>query len=100
MKVLQYACLFILGFLKRIYWTLPTLILDPFDLAERLFNVDYNIPLWAVWSLFALGCMTAFVLTYHELRKGTVSKFFSKRNDSIFFNKKIIEAIQHAYSFK
>jgi len=100
MKVIQSAFLFILGFLKRIYWILPTLILDPFGLVERFFNINYDIPLVAIWSIFALGCMIAFVLTYNELRVGNVVKFFAKRPDSIFFNKEIIEVIQHAYSFK
>ncbi len=57
------------GTLKRIYWLVPTLFLDPFDLAERYFDVTYEVPQWLMWSLGAGGLFVAVSLTYHELRK-------------------------------
>jgi len=68
MELFKSLRLFILGVMKRIYWLLPTLILDPFDLIERLLNVNYDIPQWAIWTLFTIGLMIAIILTYHELR--------------------------------
>ncbi len=100
MKVVQSVGSFIVGFCKRIYWTLLALIADPFGLAERLFNFDFKFPNWAIWSLFALGCMIAFILTFNDIRKKIVVKYFSKRKDYKLFNMEVIKAIQDAYSFK
>jgi hypothetical protein len=73
MELLKSIRLFLWGIIKRIYWILPTLILDPFDLAKRIFNINYNMPQWSVWTLFVLGCLIACILTYHELRLKTVA---------------------------
>ncbi len=68
MELFKSLRLFVIGIVKRLYWILPTMLLDPFDLIERLFNVNYDVPQWAVWSLFAAGLMVAIVLAFHELR--------------------------------
>lgn len=73
MELLKSTKLFIWGIIKRIYWVLPTLILDPFDLAKRIFNINYDLPRWSVWTLFVLGWLVAGILTYHELRLKTVA---------------------------
>ena len=62
MKVLNYVFLFVLGFCKRIYCILPTLLLDPFDLAKKLLNKNYDVPDEFVWSVFAIGCIVALTL--------------------------------------
>jgi hypothetical protein len=68
MELLKSIRLFFWGVIKKLYWLLPTVILDPFDLAKRLFNVNYNVPQWSIWALFVIGWLFAMVLTYHELR--------------------------------
>ena len=73
MELFKSLRLFVIGILKRIYWILPTLVLDPFDFIERLLNVNYDVPLWAIWTLFTIGWMIAIVLTYHELRMQKVA---------------------------
>jgi hypothetical protein len=73
MELLKSLCFFITGVFKRIYWILPTLILDPFEIAEKLFGVNYDVPRWAIWSLFAAGWVVAILLTYHELRMQKVA---------------------------
>ena len=64
---------FTIGVFKRIYWILPTLILDPFEIAEKLLGVSYDVPQWAIWLLFAAGWVVAILLTYHELRMQKVA---------------------------
>lgn len=61
------------GILKRIYWLIPVLFLDPFDFAERWFNVTYEAPQWLMWVLVAIGFAIAITLTYHELRTQKVN---------------------------
>lgn len=68
MEILKSFCDLCVGILKRIYWLLPTLITDPFDVLERL-GVYMNVPQWASWLLFYLGLAVAITLTYHELRQ-------------------------------
>lgn len=68
MELLKSIRFFLWGVIKRIYWILPTLILDPFDLAKRVFNINYGMPQWSIWTLFVLGWLIACILTYHELR--------------------------------
>ena len=55
------------------YWLLPALLLDPFDLAERLFKVNYDVPQWLAWVLAGFGIFIAMLLTYHELRMQKVT---------------------------
>ena len=73
MKLLESLGLFLRGIFKRIYWILPTLLLDPFDLLERLWGISYEVPQWAIWTLFAIGWLIASLLTYHELRMQKVA---------------------------
>jgi hypothetical protein len=73
MEHLKSLRLLVIGVLKRIYWILPTLLLNPFDIVERLFNVSYEVPQWAIWSLFAAGWVVAILLAYHELRMQKVA---------------------------
>src|SRR4030043_140158 len=68
MELLRSLQFLSMGVLKRIYWLLPTLLLDPFDLVERLCKVSYEVPQWAIWTLFSLGWAIAITLTYHDLR--------------------------------
>ena len=69
MELLRSISFFLSGTLKRVQWYLPPLLLDPFDIAERLFKVNYPPPQWLAWFLFGLGWFIAIILTYHELRK-------------------------------
>ncbi len=69
MELLKSAGLFFLGILKRIYWLLPTIFLEPIDLVGRLRGVNLNLPQWLNWALFILCWLIAITLTYHELRK-------------------------------
>ena len=69
MGVFESARLFAKGILKRLYWLVPTLFLDPFDFAERYFGVMYEPPQWVVWVLLLIGFIIAGTLTYHELKK-------------------------------
>lgn len=69
MELLRSLAFFARGILKRIYWLLPALLLDPFDLARTLFGISYDAPLWMIWLLVGTGLFIAGALTYHELRK-------------------------------
>ncbi|MBI4283123.1 MAG: hypothetical protein HY663_01475 [Chloroflexi bacterium] len=68
MEILKSAISLICGTIKRVQWYLPPLLLDPFDVVERLWGVSYPIPQWVAWALFGLGWFVAIVVTYHELR--------------------------------
>lgn len=57
------------GIIKRLYYVVPALLLDPLDLADRLFEIQYAPPKPLMWSLFGIGLFIAVALTYHELRK-------------------------------
>ncbi|MCK9526115.1 MAG: hypothetical protein M0R49_09350 [Limnochordia bacterium] len=56
------------GVIKRLYWLAPTLLADPFDIAERWFGVMYEAPWWLVWVLVGIGIFIATLITYHDLR--------------------------------
>jgi len=60
--------LFIAGIIKRIYWLIPALFLDPIDLLERIFGEAMNTPSWIGWLLIGLAMFIATFLTYHDLR--------------------------------
>ena len=68
MSLLTSAVSLLAGIGKRIYWLLPALLLDPFDIVEQLFNVTYEIPMLVAWGLAGGGLFVATVLTFHELR--------------------------------
>lgn len=59
---------FVVGILKRIYWVLVAVLVDPFGLLER-FGVNYTPPDWLTWVLVGVGFLIAGGLTYHDLRK-------------------------------
>ena len=59
---------FLFGIIKRFWLLLPTLLSDPFDIAERWFNMQYVAPPYMFWLLLSLGCLAAAIMTYHELR--------------------------------
>ena len=52
---------------KRVWALIPALLLDPFDLYERLFGVNWNPPLWLMWTIFGVGLFVAAWLTYREI---------------------------------
>jgi hypothetical protein len=58
---------FLLGILKRIYWLLPLLLSDPFDILDK-WGIKVVLPSLLVWILTGLGFFIACFLTYHELR--------------------------------
>ena len=55
------------GIAKRVYWLLPALLSDPFDIAERWFDMTYTAPPYLVWILVSVGLAIASFLTYREL---------------------------------
>ena len=91
MELLKSIRLFLWGIIKRIYWLLPTLVLDPFDLLER-FNVSYQPPQWSIWILFSLGWFVAMALTFHELRMKSISSSEDIDNEKTIYSKLSNEA--------
>jgi len=73
MEYWRSAWSFFCGVCKRAVWFVPPLVLDPFDIAGRVFNVDWIVPQWVALSLFILGWIIAIILTYHELRVQNIS---------------------------
>ena len=61
---------FLLGILARIYWLIPSLLSDPFDIAERWFGVNYIAPPNMFWILLLVGFFIASFLTYFHDIKG------------------------------
>jgi hypothetical protein len=63
------------GVIRRFYYWLTSLLLDPFDLAEKLLGVTYfPLPNFAIWSLFGIGLFAAVAHTHYEIwQKQTVS---------------------------
>jgi hypothetical protein len=85
-----------LGVIKRCFWLLSLLILESFDLAERLLGVDpldladealekQGIIFSAdsiVWSLFGFGLFLAVALTYYEVwQKQTIRKLAKAKRE-------------------
>ena len=68
MELLKSSYLLLWGIIKRLYYVAPSILLDPFDFAGRLFKVNYDPPQWMAWFLFCVGLALAILLTYHELR--------------------------------
>ena len=66
------AWLFLCGVCKRAAWFIPPLVLDPFDIAGKVFGMSWIVPQWSALSLFVLGWIIAIILTYHELRMQNV----------------------------
>lgn len=59
---------FLWGIIKRCYWVIPSLLTDPFDIAERL-GMTCPVPSYLFWLLFGLGIFVAAFLTYHDMRR-------------------------------
>jgi hypothetical protein len=55
------------GVIKRVHFWIPTLLLDPFDLAERYLRITYPVPAFIAWGLLGLGLFLAVASTYHEM---------------------------------
>ena len=68
MGIFESTGLLFLGILKRLYWLIPSLLSDPFDISERWLKVTYEAPQWAFWLLLSIGLSIAIILTCHELR--------------------------------
>jgi hypothetical protein len=64
---------FVVGILKKIYWLLPSLLSDPFDIAERWLSrwpsMNYNPPQWLFWVLLGIGLFIASFLTYYDVKR-------------------------------
>ena len=72
MEFLKSVGLFFLGVFKRLYYLIPSLLSDPFDVAERWFNVMFEPPEWLFWVLLSVGLLVAISLAYHEVRMQSV----------------------------
>jgi hypothetical protein len=83
--------LFITGTLKKVWFYLPPLVLDPFDIAERVFGINWIPPNWLAWTLFALGWVVAGAKTYHELRESKLK--LEARLDDRKRNREIRESL-------
>jgi len=59
------------GVLKRLYWIIPGLVTDPFDVLEK-WGVRMNVPPIVSWTLTGLGFFIAVLLTYHEQRMNAI----------------------------
>lgn len=68
LDVIESLLLFLWGVVRRFWFWLPPLLLDPMDAAERLFGVIYEVPQVVGWSLFGVGLFVAALFTYHDER--------------------------------
>jgi hypothetical protein len=66
------------GVIRRFYYLLPPLVLDPFDLAERLLGVTYSPPASIAWGLLGLGLFVAVAFTYHEIWQKQTIRMLAK----------------------
>jgi len=67
-----------MGVVRRFYLLLGPLLLDPFDLIERLTPWELTLPEpWdglLLWGLFVTGLAIAVLLTYHEQRLASANR--------------------------
>jgi cytochrome c-type biogenesis protein CcmH/NrfG len=68
MEFLKSIGLLFIGVLKRLYYLIPSLLSDPFDILERWGKMTYDPPQWLFWVLLAIGLFFAVAMTYNELR--------------------------------
>ncbi len=68
MEFLKSIWLLLFGIVKRLYYLLPSLLSDPFDVAERWFGVTLQPPNWLFGLLLFIGLALAVALAYHEVR--------------------------------
>jgi len=92
MELCASAPTFFWGVLRRFYWWVPAILLDPFDFYERYlrphFGWDIDMPSEWFPVVLAGGMIWAAFLTYHELRSKTANStvIFEIREASIAFN--------------
>ena len=60
---------FTFGIFTRMYWLLPSLASDPFDIAERWLGMNYDAPQWLFWVLLGVGLFVAAFLTYNDVKQ-------------------------------
>lgn len=78
MNLLKSAVKFLHGMLKRFYFLLPAVLLDPWDLYNQYLRVYFSgrdapeikLPDEAFPYVLAVGLFVAAILTYHGLRSG------------------------------
>lgn len=73
MDFIKSTGLLFLGIIKRLYYLIPSLFSDPFDIAERWFEKKFEPPVWIFWFLLILGFTIAVILTYHELHSQKIN---------------------------
>ncbi|GAG28480.1 unnamed protein product, partial [marine sediment metagenome] len=88
-ELLVSAWLFVTGILRRFYYVLPALLLDPFDLYERhlypRWGWELTMPDWYFPAAVSVGVLWAAILTFHELRtnRGTHGLRFEVREHGV-----------------
>ena len=86
-ELLKSCGYFFLGILKRIYWLIPSILSDPFDIAERWFGVIYTAPPNTFWVLLFIGFFIAAFLTYNDIKRKldsmTVNFFFEPTGNDL-----------------
>lgn len=83
MEILASALDMVRRVLGRFYLMLGPLLLDPFDLLDRLFGLQIDAPTWTYWSLFGLGLFTAVALAFHEVRTISAPQALKPTLDSL-----------------
>jgi hypothetical protein len=66
MDYLRSFAILLCGVLKRFYFLLPSLIFDPFDIAERVFRVTYSPALWMFLGLLLVGLIVSIIMSVRE----------------------------------
>ena len=73
------TCNLFWGVIKRFYYWLTTLLLDPFDLVEKLLGVTYApLPNVVIWSLFGIGLFAAVAHTHYEIWQKQTFRILAK----------------------
>ena len=71
MSFLKSAGFFLQGIFKHLYTIIPGVFFLAFDLAKKLFNMNYTLSGWFAWMLLGIGIFIAAIWSYHDLRKET-----------------------------
>ena len=82
--------LFLVGILKRLYWLLPSILSNPFDIAERWLGIHYDPPQWLFWVLLEIGLFIASFLTCYEVKRRldeTAQEFYFEPTGNSFTEK-------------
>jgi hypothetical protein len=67
---------FVVGVAKRFYAFLPAILLDPFDIYQRLKPEtwpDYDMPDWMAWTAFGFALFWAVFATFFEVWRSTAN---------------------------